>query len=100
MSNKATQFKKNDPRINRKGAPKREWTWAGVLEKAVEAAGKNGLTIKEEVAKALIKETKKGNIQAIKELMNRMDGMPNQSTDITTGGDKLPAPIYGGRSRE
>jgi len=83
---------------NPKGRPKREWTWSGVLQKAVEKAEESGKTVKEEVAEALIKEARKGNIQAVKELMNRMDGMPQQPTDITSGGQALPAPIYGGKS--
>jgi len=63
---------------NLKGAPKREWTWAGVVQEAVEQLEEDGTPIKSSVVKALVREAKRGNILAIKELMNRMDGMPVQ----------------------
>jgi len=37
-----------------------------------------------------------GDIQAIKEVHDRVMGKPEQQTDITTGGQ--PFPIYGGKS--
>lgn len=67
---------------NPKGAPKRTWTWAGELEKAVQELDKNGTPLKEHIAKALVRETLKGNMVAAKELMNRMDGMPKQDTQV------------------
>ena len=72
---------------NPNGAPKREWTWSGVLEKAVEEATTNGGQIKELVAKSLVKESLSGNVVAIKELMNRMDGMPDQNGDLKVEGN-------------
>ena len=83
---------------NPNGRPKREWTWNGVLQDAVEKSEKDGIPVKVHVAEALVQAAITGNIQAIKELMNRMDGMPQQPTDITSGGKELPAPIYGGLS--
>jgi len=72
-----TQFKPGQSG-NPKGAPKREWTWAGVVQEAVEQLEEDGTPIKSSVVKALVREAKRGNILAIKELMNRMDGMPVQ----------------------
>ena len=63
---------------NPKGAPKREWTWEGELTKAVEEVAKDGKPIKYHVSRSLINEALKGNPQAIKHLMDRMDGQPNQ----------------------
>ena len=83
---------------NPKGAPKRNWTWAGVYQKAVEESEADGKPVKHHIAKALVKEAKKGNILAVKELANRMDGMPMQPTDLTTKGEKFPTPIYDGKS--
>jgi hypothetical protein len=89
MSNEATQFQPGQSG-NPKGAPKRNWTWSGVLEKALKKRDKEtGKTLKELVSAALIREARKGNTLAIKEIMNRMDGMPKQETDITTGGKPL-----------
>ena len=77
---------------NPNGAPKRSWTWASELQKAVEEATKDGRPIKEIIAKALVRETLKGNVHAMRELMNRMDGMPMQGVDVTSLGEKLEAP--------
>lgn len=77
MSNPATQFKPGQSG-NIKGAPKREWTWAGVIQEAVEQQEEDGTPIKSSVVKSLVREAKRGNVMAIKELMNRMDGMPLQ----------------------
>ena len=74
---------------NPSGAPKRTWTWSGVLQKAVEEHDEDGIPIKEVVAQSLIKEARKGNVLAQKEIMNRMDGMPRQDTDITSGGEAI-----------
>lgn len=72
---------------NPKGAPKRSWTWSGELEKAVEKANLEGRRIKEVIAESLIAEALKGNVNAHKAIMDRMDGMPKQ--DITSDGEKL-----------
>lgn len=74
---------------NPNGRPKRDWTWSGVLEKAVQEE-LNGVALKDAVAKSLIKEALKGNVIAAKELMNRMDGMPQQ--DVTSGGKAIKGP--------
>lgn len=66
---------------NPKGAPKREWTWSGVLKEAVEEMAKDGKPIKVHIAKSLLREALKGNVMAQRELMNRMDGMPQQQLE-------------------
>lgn len=63
---------------NPNGAPKRSWTWSGELQKAVEKKYKDGTPVKEAVANSLITQAVGGNVLAAKELMNRMDGMPDQ----------------------
>lgn len=69
-------FKKGkDPRRNLKGAPKKEWTWSGLLKKCADEAIK-GKTKKEWIAESLFKEAMKGNIQAIKEFGDRVEGKP------------------------
>ena len=62
---------------NPKGAPKRDWTWSGELAKAAEEVV-NGTSIKEAMAKSMIKESLKGNVNAFNAIANRMDGMPEQ----------------------
>lgn len=93
---KPQSFKKGDPRINRKGRPKRTWTWAGLLERAAEEIEpKTGKTYKELVTKRMLLEGASGNTQAARIVFDRMDGQPKQTADITSGGK----PLLGGRSQ-
>lgn len=82
---------------NPKGRPKREWTWAGLLEEIGEnVEPKSKKKFKELVGRKLWVMAANGDAVAIKEIFNRMDGMPKQSTDLTSGGK--PIPIMGGTS--
>lgn len=78
------------------GRPKRDWTWASLYEEEVnkKLTGTDGSSIdaKEAVARRVIKMAIEGDIQAIKELTNRMDGMPPQ--DLTSGGEKIDTNIH------
>lgn len=98
MSNKkpVASFKPGDPRINRKGRPKREWTVKGLIEQAMEEEVETGVPYKKAVYTKLVNMAKAGDIQAIKEINNRLDGMPKQTIDATV---TLPKPIYGGKSK-
>lgn len=88
MSNPATQFKKGQI-ANPNGRPKREWTVQGLIEDAMEEADETGVPAKKIIYQKLVALAKRGDIQAIKELNDRLDGKAKQSTDITTGGDKI-----------
>ena len=72
---------------NPKGRPKRDWTWKEVLEDIAQmyVKKKDGTiskkTYKEMVAQRLFSLSIGGNIHAIKEIMNRMDGMPTQTIE-------------------
>lgn len=77
MSNVGTQFKKGQSG-NPNGAPKRAWTWSGELQKALEKKTLDGVAVKQGVAESLIDAALQGNVMAIKEMFNRMDGMPKQ----------------------
>ena len=90
MPKTSTSFKPGQTG-NPKGRPKADWTWSGELRKAAEEV-QNGISIKEAVAKSMIRESLKGNVQAFNAIANRMDGMPPQQTDITSAGEKLEAP--------
>lgn len=86
------------------GRPKKSWTWAGLLEEAMEEElttvdGKKD-TAKKFITKRLVKMAIDGDIAAQREIMNRMEGLPHQTTDITSGGKPLPTPIYGAKSTE
>lgn len=87
---KPQDFKKNDPRINRDGAPKKEWTMKGLITEALEECDASGVPYKKIIARKLRTLASKGNIIAIKEINNRLDGMPPQ--DVTSKGEKLESP--------
>lgn len=97
LDRKPTGFQLHPEHINKGGRPSREWTWQGLLERVAEEYKeiklKDGTVRNEQykflVAKRLWHESVNGNMNAIKELMNRMDGMPMQPSDVTSGGDKL-----------
>lgn len=74
MPKVSTSFKKGQSG-NPKGRPKESWTWSGLLKQAAEEELK-GKTKKEWIAEALFKEALKGNMQAIKEFGDRVEGKP------------------------
>lgn len=77
MSNPATQFKPGESG-NPKGAPKKEWTMKGLLEESLEEQDETGTPYKRIIARKLRNLAAKGDMVAIKEVNNRMDGMPVQ----------------------
>ena len=83
-------FNKNPNNINKNGRPKREWTWAGLIEEQMEKVGPDKKAVKEAVAASLIAKALEGDVAAIKEVGNRIDGMPQQAVDLTTGGKPFP----------
>jgi len=83
MATPVAGFNVNKQNINRKGAPKRKWTWSGILEEAVAKKNKEGIPFKEAIALGLIEEAMRGNVIATKELFNRMDGMPKVDLDLS-----------------
>lgn len=73
------------------GRPRREWTWAQLFEQAANEKltskdGKMTAEAKAFIAKKIVEMAVKGDMQAIKELTSRMDGMPRQDT-VTYPGD-------------
>ncbi|MEK7581120.1 MAG: DUF5681 domain-containing protein [Patescibacteria group bacterium] len=92
MAISSTSFRKGQSG-NLKGAPKRDWSWLGTLQEAVEKKVNSGESIKELVAKSLVNQALKGNVSAMKEIMNRMDGMPKQSTDLTSQAELFSMPV-------
>ena len=81
MPSSETQFQKGQSG-NPGGRPKRPWTWASLYEEEVEkqlsSTDGSKINAKSAVARRLVKMAVEGDIQAIKELTNRMDGMPTQ----------------------
>jgi len=87
-------FSKDDENINRNGRPKKEWTWASLIEeeadKLLDKDKPNKGKVKKAITKALLKKAIDGDVQAFKEIANRTDGMPQQSVDMKV---TLPEPM-------
>jgi hypothetical protein len=81
-SNSTKGFASHPENINRNGRPKRGWAWNELIEDAVNETVKNTageeLEVKKLVVKRLVKMASEGDLQAIREIINRMDGMPVQ----------------------
>jgi hypothetical protein len=75
-------FKKNDPRINRKGAPKKVVRLQRMLEELFGIVGEDAEAIqKSDVAKILLavaKRAKRGDTRAADLILDRMYGKPAQ----------------------
>ncbi len=82
-----TGFQLNPQNINKKGAPKRTWTFKGEIEKALDQSTKDGKSYKELLIKSLLREGIKGNVAAIEKIMDRLDGKPLQKQEIDAKGD-------------
>lgn len=83
------------------GRPKKDWTWGQILEEvAEEIEPKTGKKYKELVSRRVWISAVNGNMIAIKELWNRMDGLPKQFTDLNIDGKPLIIVNYGNRSTD
>ncbi len=75
---------------NPKGGVEKEWTWGSLLKEHMNTIGEGDKKYaKHLVAEAIAKKAKEGDTQAFREIANRMDGMPKQQTDITSGGKEI-----------
>lgn len=84
MGNRETaiaNLKKKGADANPNGRPKREWTVAGLIEEAMEAEAESGIPYKKAVYTKLVSMAKAGDIMAIKEISQRLDGMPKQAVE-------------------
>mgnify|MGYP006292819507 CR=1 FL=1 len=79
-------FGDNPEHINMEGRPPKGWSWKEVLEDMadkiapMEVDGKT-LSFREAVGNRLWLEAMNGNIQAMKELFTRMEGLPRVSVE-------------------
>ena len=70
-------FADNPGNINRAGRPKKGQSMSEVLERVLEEmAGSTQMEKKEAICRQLLKMAFDGDIRAIKEVFNRVDGLP------------------------
>lgn len=87
MAGEGKPFEEGDPRINRKGRPKKGDTWADILEEIsemeVSVDKKTGekITFKKAVAIKAFQEATKGNTLMFNAIMNRMSGYPKHRVE-------------------
>jgi hypothetical protein len=80
-------FKKNPQNINRKGRPKKGHTLTDILTKElqrlrkIDPDKKGMLSGKKLIARKMIELAMSGNVIALKEIYNRIDGMPTQKIE-------------------
>jgi len=89
MAKTSTSFTKDDPRINRNGRPPKPWTMEGLIREAAEEENESGIPKKKLIANKLTELAAAGDITAIKEVNNRLDGMPVQK-NILAGDEENP----------
>ena len=77
--------------LNPKGRPPKDWTMASLIRDAGEEADDTGVPRNMIIARKLATLAARGDMQAIKEFNNRLDGMPKQPVEI---GNKDDKPFY------
>ncbi len=83
-------FGDNPENRNNKGRPKGISITEMVKEALEEVEEKTGKQWKDLIIKRiLLKATNDGDVTMLKAIWAYIDGMPKQSTDITSGGDKI-----------
>jgi hypothetical protein len=79
-------FKKGDTRINRRGRPRKGRSLTEALEKVLKQKRGDGRKNYDALADTLVKlAIEDKNITAIKYIMDRVDGRPTESIELTDG---------------
>jgi hypothetical protein len=78
-------FEKGDSRINRRGRPKKGEALTDILNKKLDGKDGEGNLHREAVADKLIALAEGGDVAAIKYIMDRVDGRPKESIELTDG---------------
>ena len=77
MPKVSTSYKKGQSG-NPNGRPVADWTMSGLIKESLEEHDENGIPYKVLIAKKLRTLAAKGDMIALKEINNRLDGMPKQ----------------------
>lgn len=76
---------------NPNGRPPKDWTMSSLIREASEEADETGEPKNKIIARKLTEKAVKGDLMAIKEFINRLDGMPKQA--IEHGGELKLLPL-------
>jgi hypothetical protein len=76
-------FEKGDPRINRKGRPKKGSALTDILSTKLDEENKSGALRREVIAEKLLKLAEGGDLAAVKYVFDRIDGRPRESVELT-----------------
>ena len=88
-------FKKNDPRINRKGRPKILPELEVIIAEVLSETGKDQKTAAEQVIRTLKdRAIKDGDVRAIQLLLERAYGKIPEKLDLTSLGKELQGPTF------
>jgi len=92
-------FVKGDPRINREGRPEGSISVVSALKRELAKCpdGEKKSYLELLVKRILKKGIVDGDASIIKDIINRVDGLPQQNLDLTTLGQKI-TPIFNGQS--
>jgi hypothetical protein len=91
-------FVKNDPRINRKGRPKKGQSLTGILDWALDQKtkikdneiGETMLLRQALVQKLIDKAVNDGDVTAIKYIFDRLDGKPRETIEMSETYSGIP----------
>lgn len=79
----AKPFTKDDPRINRKGRPKKGAALTDILNCKLDLVYKSGKLKREAVADKLIEMAIGGDIAALRYVFDRIDGRPKETVEVS-----------------
>jgi hypothetical protein len=88
-------FKKGDPNINRSGRPMGFSIVAHLKEKLQEIPEGQKETYATLITKKYLhKALVEGDAKILRDLINRVDGLPSQIIDMTSQGEKIGVTVY------
>jgi len=79
------KFEKGDPRINRRGRPKKGQSITEILELLLDKKKETGELRRADIAEKLIKLAESGDLPAIRYLIDRLDGRPRETVELKDG---------------
>jgi len=84
MATPVAGFNVNPQNINREGRPMEPWTWRGLLMEAAEEVAEGSKEPRKKIlARKLVEKAADGDVTALKEFGDRIDGKANQAVELS-----------------